>query len=161
MTKIFFSLQFRLAIGFTFVLVLALAGVSFYVGYAAEKEVGRFEASQEQTRIARVEQVVARFYRDQRDIAQLQSVVEQAGRVVGRRIVVRGRNGEILVDSHARVNPRREPPAGQPTWFPVVVSGQQVSSFSHTLDIAPEDISDPAVASLVSTVNQSLSLIYI
>ena len=156
MTKIFFSLQFRLALGFTFVLVLALAGVSFYVGYAAEKEVGRFEASQEQARIARVEQVMARFYRDQRDIAQLQSVVEQTGRVLGRRIVVRGRNGEILVDSHARVNPRRERPAGEPTLFPVVVSGQQVSSFSITLDIAPEDISDPAVASLVSTVNQSL-----
>nr|MBC8281439.1 HAMP domain-containing protein [Chloroflexota bacterium] len=156
MTKILFSLQFRLALGFTLVLALALAGVSFYVGYAAEQEVGRFETSQDDARTARVEQVVARFYRDQRDVAQLQSVLEQAGRVAGRRIVVRGQNGEIVGDSHLRFNSRRERPNGEPTLLPVLVSGQQVGSFSITPDIAPENIPDPSVASLVSTVNQSL-----
>jgi len=39
MPRLFLSLQFRLVLGFALVLTLALGGVSFYVGYAAEKEV--------------------------------------------------------------------------------------------------------------------------
>ena len=39
-------LLLRLVLGFTIVLALALAGVSIYVGYAAEQEVARFEESQ-------------------------------------------------------------------------------------------------------------------
>ena len=84
MVRFFFGLQFRLVMGFTVVLALALAGVSFYVGYAAEKEVERFERSQENARIARVQQVIARFYSDRRELTQLQAVLEQAGPLSGR-----------------------------------------------------------------------------
>ena len=45
MPRFFQSLQFRLVMGFTVVLALALAGVSLYVGYAAEREVERFRAT--------------------------------------------------------------------------------------------------------------------
>ena len=64
MPRWFYGLQFRLVLGFTVVLALALAGVSTYVGIAAENEVERFETKQEEARTARVEQLVTRFYSD-------------------------------------------------------------------------------------------------
>ena len=156
MASFFFSLQFRLVLGFSLVLALALAGVSFYVGYAAEREVGRFEERQETARTARVQQVISRFYSDRRDQTELQTVIEQAGRLSGRRIIVRGPNGQVVGDSHLRLGPRRERPSRESGPVPVLVAGRQVGSFSVATDTRPEGIPDPAVASLVSTVNQSL-----
>ena len=156
MTRLFFSLQFRLVLGFAVVLTLALAGVSFYVGYAAEQEVGRFESSQETARTARVQQVLTRFYSERRDQNQLQNVLEQAGRQAGRRIILRAPNGQIVGDSHLRLDPRRDRPLKESGPVPVLVAGREVGSFSVADFSAPESIQDPAVASLVSTVNQSL-----
>ena len=156
MGRFFFSLHFRLVMGFTIVLAMALAGVSFYVGYAAEKEVNRFEESQETARAARVQQVVSRFYSDRRDPAQLQRVLEQFGRLAGRRIVVRGPDGEVVGDSHLRFEGRREGPSRESGPVPVLVGGRQVGSISITPDTGPEGIPEPAVASLLATVNRSL-----
>ena len=156
MTRLFSSLQFLLVLGFALVLTLALAGVSFYVGYAAEKEVERFEASQENARIARVQQVIARFYTERREQAQLQTVLEQAGRLSGRRIILRGVNGEVVGDSHRRFSAQRERPAPGTEPVVVMVAGQPVGSFSVSPDTGPDGIPEPAVASLVSTVNRSL-----
>ena len=156
MPKLFLSLQFRLVLGFALVLTLALAGVSFYVGYAAEKEVERFEASQEKARIARVQQVIARFYTERREQAQLQTVLEQAGRLSGRRIILRGVNGEVVGDSHRRFSAQRERPVPGTEPVVVMVAGQPIGSFSVSPDTGPDGIPEPAVASLVSTVNRSL-----
>ena len=158
MSRIFFSLQFRLVLGFALVLAMALAGVSVYVGYAAEREVERIEKRQEDARTARVQQVISRFYSQRRDPAQLQSVLEQAGRLAGQRIIVRGLNGEVIGDSHLRFGLRRERPSNGSAPVPVLVAGREVGSFSFTPDTGPERIPDPAVASLVSTVNRSLLL---
>ncbi len=156
MARLFFSLQFRLVFGFALVLALALAGVSLYVGYAAEREVERLEARQEEARTARVQQVISRFYTDRRDQAQLQTVLEQTARLSGRRIIVRGPNGQIVGDSHLRLTSRRGLPSPESGRIPVLVAGREVGSFSVSSDTPPEGIPDPAVASLVSTVNQSL-----
>lgn len=157
MTRLFVSLQFRLVLGFAVVLALALAGVSLFVGYAAEQEVDRFESSQETARTARVQQVIARAYSDRGDQAQLQVVLEQAGRLAGRRIILRSPNGEIVGDSHLRIDPRRERPSSFESGpVPILVAGREVGSFLVGDVTAPEDIPDPAVASLVSAVNQSL-----
>ena len=156
MARFFFGLQFRLVLGFTVVLALALAGVSFYVVYAAEQEVERFEVRQEDSRTARVQQMIARFYSDSRDPAQLQTALEQAGRLAGKRIIFRGLNGEVVGDSHRRFDGRRERPPHESRPFPVLVGGQRVGSFSVAPDTGPEGIPEPAVAGLVSTVNQSL-----
>ena len=156
MGRFFFSLQFRLVMGFTIVLAMALAGVSFYVGYAAQKEVDRFEERQENARIARVQQVISRFYSNRRDPAQLQSVLEQAGRLSGRRIIVRSPSGEVVGDSHLRFGGRRDGPIHESVAVPVLVGGRQVGSISFTPDTGPEGIPEPAAASLVAAVNQSL-----
>ena len=96
MARWFFSLQFRLVLGFTVVLGLALAGVSTYVGLAAEREVERFEAERDQARTARVERLISRFYSDRRDWSQLQPVLEQVGPVAVRRIIVTDHDGKVV-----------------------------------------------------------------
>ena len=39
----FFSLQFRLVVGFAVILALATGAVSLYIGYTAQREVDRFQ----------------------------------------------------------------------------------------------------------------------
>ena len=77
MTSWFHSLQFRMIIGFTAVLALALAGVSAYVGMAASKEVQRFETERESVRANRAQVLVSSFYSDRRDWSELQPLLER------------------------------------------------------------------------------------
>ena len=156
MTRLFYSLQFRLVLGFALVLALALASVSFYVGYAAEQEVGRFENRRETAITARVQQVMARMYSDRRNPAQVQAVLEQAGRLSGRRIILQDPNGEVVGDSHLRIDPRRQRPTTESGPVPILVAGREVWSLFVATDTDPDGIPEPAVASLVSTVNESL-----
>ena len=156
MTRLFYSLQFRLVLGFTLVLALALASVSFYVGYAAEQEVGRFENRRETAITARVQQVMARMYSDRRNPAQVQAVLEQAGRLSGRRIILQDPNGEVAGDSQLRIDPRRQRPTTESGPVPILVAGREVWSLFVAADTDPDGIPEPAVASLVSTVNESL-----
>ena len=58
----FFSLQFRLIVAFTLVLALALGSISWYVGFAAQREVERLQQEVEEGRAARVEQLVSQYY---------------------------------------------------------------------------------------------------
>ena len=156
MTRLFYSLQFRLVLGFALVLALALASVSFYVGYAAEQEVGRFENSRETAITARVQQVMARMYSDRRNPAQVQAVLEQAGRLSGRRIILQDPNGEVVGDSHLRIDSRQQRPTTESGPVPILVAGREVWSLFVATDTDPDGIPEPAVASLVSTVNESL-----
>ena len=156
MTRLFYSLQFRLVLGFALVLALALASVSFYVGYAAEQEVGRFENSREAAITARVQQVMALMYSNRRNPAQVQAVLEQAGRLSGRRIILQDPNGEVVGDSHLGIDPIRQRPTTESGPVPILVAGREVWSFSVATDTDPDGIPEPAVASLVSTVNESL-----
>ena len=154
MTRLFYSLQFRLVLGFA--LVLALASVSFYIGYAAAQEVGRFENRRETAITARVQQVMARMYSGRRNPAQVQAVLEQAGRLSGRRIILQAPNGEVIGDSHLRIDPRRQRPTTESGPVPILVAGREVWSLFVATDTDPDGIPEPAVASLVSTVNESL-----
>ena len=156
MTRLFYSLQFRLVLGFALVLTLALASVNFYVGYAAEQEVGRFENRRETAITARVQQVMARMYSDRRNPAQVQAVLEQAGRLSGRRIILQDPNGEVAGDSHLGIDPRRQRPTTESGPVPILVAGREVWSLFVATDTDPDGIPEPAVASLVSTVNESL-----
>jgi len=156
MTRLFYSLQFRLVLGFALVLALALASVSFYVGYAAEQEVGRFENRRETAITARIQQVMARMYSDRRNPAQVQAVLEQAGRLSGRRIILQDPNGEVAGDSHLRIDSKQQRPTTESGPVPILVAGREVWSLFVTTDTDPDGITEPAVASLVSTVNESL-----
>ena len=58
----FFSLQFRLILSFALVLTLALAGVSAYVGLAADREAEKLQSNTDEARARRITHALERFY---------------------------------------------------------------------------------------------------
>ena len=95
----FFSLQFRLIASFALVLFLTLGGVSLYLGYAADREVQRIQERTDEARSTRIQQTLSRFYSTNSDWEGLQSVVERAGFLAGREIVVVDENGQTVADT--------------------------------------------------------------
>ena len=152
----FFSLQFRLILGFTLVLALALGSIGWYTGFAAQREAERFQQEVEQARAARLEQIVSRYYAARRGWADLQPTVEQAGALYGWRIVVTDREGQVVGDSHMRFGG----PWGQASqgsrMFPVLSGGSEVGSLAVVPSGAPEMAPEPPLSRLVSAVQRSL-----
>ena len=151
----FFSLQFRLILGFTLVLALALGSISWYVGFAAQREAARFQQEVEAARAARVEQLVSRYYSARR-WTDLQPTVEQAGALYGWRIVVTDSQGQVVGDSHLRFGrpPRQARPGSR--LFPVLSGGSQVGSVAIAPSDAPEIAPEPPFSRLVTAVQRSL-----
>ena len=151
-----YSLQFRLVVGFALVLALALGGVSFYVGLAAEREVQSFENLRDEVNKARVHQLVSRFYSEGNGWAELQPALERAGPLSGRRIVVRDPAGQIVGDSHRKFSiPLQRSQAGSRS-FPIVFNEREVGSFVVASDTAPEIIREPPASRLASAVDRYL-----
>ena len=166
MPRWFDSLQFRMIIGFTAVLALALAGVSAYVGIAAGKEMKRFEHEQESVEASRAQALVSGYYSDRRDWSELQLLLERTWPMWGQRIIVRNMDGEIVADSHARVvGVRRQrfvaarqflPASTTHPSHPVLVDNRQVGALSMDPDTDAPALAGPTAGSVVSAVNRSL-----
>ena len=62
MTRWFFSLQFRLILGFAVVLMLALAAVGIYSNLAAQREVRELRTATDEALNARVHEAFTEFY---------------------------------------------------------------------------------------------------
>lgn len=151
----FFSLQFRLIVAFTLVLALALGSISWYVGFAAQREVERLQQEVEKGRAKRIEQLVSQYYSARRGWTDLQPTVEQAGALYGWRIVVTDSQGQVVGDSHMRFGmPPRRP--RQDSIFPILSGGSAVGSLSIAPSDAPEIAPEPPFSQLVSAVQRSL-----
>ena len=84
----FVSLQFRLIVSFALVLTLALAGVSAYVGLAADREAERLQINTDEARARRITHALESFYSNNGGWGGLQPMLERTGFVAGRDIVV-------------------------------------------------------------------------
>lgn len=152
----FSSLQFRLIVAFTLVLILAFGSVNLFVGYAAQKEAERFETRLGAARSARVNQMVSQYYSRERGWADLQPTLEQAGRLSGRRIIVADAQGVVVGDSqlgHARPW-RPNDPGG--IFVPIHFDGTQVGALLVANTNNREIIGDPVVSRLAAAVNLRL-----
>ena len=92
----FFSLQFRLIASFALVLTLALAGVSAYVGLAADREAERLQTNTDAARARRITHALERFYSNNGGWGGLQPMLERMGFVAGRDIVVMAVDGNLV-----------------------------------------------------------------
>ena len=169
MPRWFDSLQFRMIIGFTAVLALALAGVSVYVGMAAQKEVERYESQMDSVETNRAQMVVSNYYSDRKDWSGLQPLVERIWPVWNQRLIIYNEHGKIVADSHAsfvgvsqRIVRRGGAPAEQTpaSPVPVLVDNRQVGALSMDDDMDGDmespDLAGPAAGSVLSAVNRSL-----
>ena len=182
MRRWFFSLWFRLVVGFALILAVTLGSVSFYIANAAEREAGNFERLQERVRQDRIQRLISRTYADELGTSphtgapvgerrigpvpgengsgpeeqELQRVLERSAPLVGRRIVVRDSEGNIVGDSHRRHGPpwRRWNRGGRHS--AIVMDGRQVGSLEVGPNIPGDTPDEPSVSSLVSSINNYL-----
>ena len=156
MSSWFSGLQFRLILGFTVVLALALGSVGAYVAFAAQREVEAFDRKAEEARNTRLRHLVAGSFSPQRERGGIQSTLEQAGALYDRRIVVTNREGDIVGDSGLRYGkPWRPGPLGLHR-LPLRVGGEEMGSIVVALNDAPEAVPDPPVSQVTSALNSSL-----
>jgi len=152
----FSSLQFRLIVAFTLVLILAFGSVNLFVGYAAQREAERFESRLGAARSHRVHQMVSQYYSPQRGWADLQPSLLQAGRLSGRRIIVTNNRGDVVGDSQlGQARPWRP---NDPVGFvvPIQIDGAQVGTLRVVNANSREIIGDPPVSRLAAAVNLRL-----
>ena len=156
MVRWFQGLQFRLILGFTLALGLALAAVGVYTGYSANREVDQFSERLEEARAARVEEMISLAYSQNRNWSGIQSLVERAGNLYDRRIVVRDPQGRLIADSQADFG--RLPVAwrGPDRFRPIRTGNQEIGFLSLAPGQVETEVAEPAISRVVSSVNWAL-----
>ena len=173
---LFGSLQFRLALGFTIALVLALALVSLAAGVVADRQADWFERDRDSAQVARITKFVGEYYANHKRTeydAGLQRILEQAGPVSGAHIRVYDYKGALIADSHAFLSKLPGYPfmdnegKGRRGWgreikkFPVFQNGEQVAAVTVAPVFAagsglPAASLDPAASRISDVVDRSL-----
>jgi signal transduction histidine kinase len=155
-SKLLFSLQFRLVVGFALVLFLTLSGVSIYLGRVADREARRLEQDIEDVRASRIEQVVSRYLKDRTRRVGLQGTLEHVGSLYGWRIVVNDVDGRLLADSNVTLSRQAlVPPPGRRR-MPIMDRGHEVASVLMSQDMTPEGGPEPTASRMASALNRSL-----
>jgi len=93
------SLQFRLLLAFTAVILVTVAAVFIFVNQSAQGEIQRFWESSEEARAARMDLELGRHYHMGMGWTGIQPVVEQMGGVAGRRVILCDPDGLVIADS--------------------------------------------------------------
>ena len=151
-----FSLRFRLILGFSLILVLALGGVGFYVAKAAEQQAERFDQRREQAQQRRIARLVARGYGDDGKWKELQPILERTGPAFGKRIVVRDREGNVVGDSHRRRGPFGRRSYADREGTPLVLGDGQVGALEITPAESAAAIPDPPISRFTGSLNAYL-----
>ncbi len=174
MPKWFFSLQFRLLAGFALVLALSLGSVSAYIGLAARQEVDKIQEEFDESRINRVSQTLHQFYSVNGGWSGIQSMIERAGFLSDREIVVVDEKGDVVADSRGRLDAADSLAAKKARLYPLVIDGKKVGSvfvghgdrkprfgppFPRTGFVPPEAIErfeEPQLTRFAVAINRSL-----
>ncbi len=97
------SLQFRLLVAFTLVILVTIGTASFFVSRSAIDEIRQYGERSEQFRFRRVEHSLTRYYREHEGWSGIQSLVEQTARFSGRRIILTDSGGIVVADSEGKL----------------------------------------------------------
>ena len=126
MSSWFFSLQFRLLVGFGLVLALTLGSVSVYIGIAARQEVERIQGQFDEARTNRVNETLSQFYSANGGWAGVQAVIERAGFLSDREIVVVDEDGTVVGDSRGRLGTSPITTEAKSRSYPLLMDGHRV-----------------------------------
>lgn len=103
MTRIIHSLQFRLMVAFTLVILATVGTVFFFVTRSAIGEIQQYGQQNEQVRFSRVGVELYRYYREHGSWEGIQPYFEQWGSLYGRRIILTDSNGVVVADSEGEM----------------------------------------------------------
>lgn len=156
MSKWFFSLQFRLIVGFALVLAITLGSISLYIGYAAKREVAKVEQELERVRAARVERLVSQYYEVQGDWKGLQPILERASSLYSRHFVVTDEDGNVVGDSLRRFGHPFRKGKFDVRPAPLHRSGRQIGALLVGPSDAPEGLPEPRLTRFADAINRAL-----
>jgi signal transduction histidine kinase len=97
------SLQFRLLLAFTLVVVVTIGVTFFFIYHTTRSEISRFEERVEDIRLSRIEDELARYYYQQGSWEGIQPFVEQWGNIHGQRIILTDSQGTVIADSQGEL----------------------------------------------------------
>jgi signal transduction histidine kinase len=93
------SLQFRLLVAFTLVVVVTIGVTFFFIYQTTRSEIRQFEERAENIRVGRIEDELSRYYYRERSWEGIQPPIEQWGNIYGQRIILTDVSGTVIADS--------------------------------------------------------------
>jgi len=93
------SLQFRLLLAFTLVVVVTIGATFFFIYRTTRSEIGQFEQRVEDMQVGRIEFELAQYYYQHQSWEGIQPLIEQWGNLHGWRIILTDNQGTVIADS--------------------------------------------------------------
>ncbi|MFC1948026.1 ATP-binding protein [Chloroflexota bacterium] len=103
------KLQYRLLMGFTLVILVAIGAVLFFVNQATKDELQRFREQVDNSRALRMQSELTRIYFINRDWEGIQPVIEQWSNLYEQQIVLTDSEGRVVADSQDRLTGEYDP----------------------------------------------------
>jgi signal transduction histidine kinase len=97
------SLQFRLLMAFTLVVVVTIGVTFFFIYHTTRSAISQFEERAEEMRIGRIEFELSRYYYQRNGWEGIQPYVEQWGNIHGEWIIVTDDQGIVVADSRGEL----------------------------------------------------------
>jgi signal transduction histidine kinase len=97
------SLQFRLLLAFTLVVVVTIGTTFFFIYQTTRSQIRQFEEQVENIRIGRIEVELSRYYYQQGGWEGIQPLIEQWGNIYGQRIILLDSQGTVVADSQGEL----------------------------------------------------------
>jgi signal transduction histidine kinase len=97
------SLQFRLLVAFTLVVVVTIGVTFFFIYQTTRSEISQFEERAENIRASRMEIELSQYYDQQGSWEGIQPFVEQWGNLHGWRIILTDTHGTVVADSEGEL----------------------------------------------------------
>lgn len=157
------SLQFRLLVAFTLVIVATIGAVSIFVARSASNEIRDFQRQSDAARAVRVQSVqsaLRQMYTRGPGLGDIQTSVEQLGTKLGERVVLADSGGIVVADSVTDSGKDFVGKPSNPKWAAAglpVQYGEWGMMSVGTLYVNPEAAGrDNPVQGLVDSVNRFL-----
>ncbi len=132
------SLQFRLLLAFTLVVVVTIGVTFFFIYHTTRSEISRFEERVEEMRLGRIEDELSRYYYQQGSWEGIQPFIEQWGNIHGQRIILTDNQGTVIADSQGELlgEPYQSDAPGRV--IPLLWAGDAIGTLYTSPEIAPQ-----------------------
>ena len=121
------KLQYRLLLGFTLVIFVAIGAVLIFVNQATRDEIQRFREQVDDSRAFRMQSELTRIYFINRNWDGIQPMIEQWGNLSEQQIVLTDSEGIVVADSQGKLSGDYYPRQARPK-----LSLETVKQWTHS-----------------------------